>query len=161
MLRAQRIAEVGVRGCHVRLQPRCRPKTTGRFVELSLLLQGQAEVVQQHRMLHAGGERDAISTDRGGILAPPAFEVADSEVRFGIVRGERNGLLPRGERPFGLESLEAEAEQRPRLCVAGRGLDGALGAHDGCLALAAHELGARQLLVRRARHQLGSPPFQP
>ena len=60
-----------------------------------------------------------------------------------------------------LESFQAEAKQRPRLCVAGCSLDGALGAHGGCLALAANELGARQLLVRRARHQLGSPPFQP
>jgi hypothetical protein len=56
-------------------------------------------------MLGAGRQRGAIGGDCGVVTTAPAFKVADSEVRLGIVRRERNGPPPRGGRALGFESL--------------------------------------------------------
>ena len=82
------------------------------------------------------------------LLAAPAAEVANPEVRFGLARGKRDRSVPCVERGVGLRSLKRKPEDDPRFCIGSIALDRGSCVARGLLEVALRETGARDLAER-------------
>ena len=65
----------------------------------------------------------AVRRSRRLVLAAPALEVADPEMRFRIARRQGDGPLPCGVRGVRLDRFDTNPEQVPRFDVAGSVFD--------------------------------------